>query len=170
MRTLIFIDLDGVQVDLMPSIKQFNSRGFDGLTTSQINEIWDRIHREHPTFWKDLPALPYQKTLYNAILEVCESPIVLSATPKPYTDERDDRCREHKTAWVAQHMSHAQSLRTIVTKSNIKQLVIPMFEAERHVLVDDHRSNIKRWVAAGGIGIHHVTLENTLKALKELNT
>ena len=37
-----------------------------------------------------------------------------------------------------------------------------------NVLIDDHEKNIKEWESKGGIGVHHISVSNTLNELKRL--
>ena len=164
----VFIDMDGVVVNLEKGLKEKLNFTFPvNRDRKIINEMWYRIVKEYPTFWFDLEPEPYYKELYSAIKDVCKTPLILSATPEPYADQDDDNCRKQKTSWVYKHLGQDQALRTIITKSKIKQNFIRP-EYGTNVLIDDHPMNIERWRNAGGVGIHHTNLEDTLKQLKDL--
>jgi 5'(3')-deoxyribonucleotidase len=171
MQNIVWIDLDGVMVDLERGLmEKFNfkfPKERSDYNKTVIDNLWDDIGKNHPTFWVDLNPLSHYKTLYEEILKTSESPIVLSATPEPYTGQFDEDCRQQKTQWVAKHLGLAQACRTIITKSKLKQDVIAQFPNCRHILIDDHPGNIERWFKAGGSPIHHTNIESTIKALKE---
>lgn len=171
MRNLVFIDLDGVMVNLSHHLIETLNFEFPLPRTEEnrvlVESMWDHVHHNYPTFWEDAMPLEHARSLYKAILDVCDSPYVLSATPESYGfSDRHVQCARQKRKWVQTHFGPNQAARCILTKSKLKQDVIPMFPAaERHILIDDHASNIKRWEAAGGIGIHFTDIN---KALEEL--
>lgn len=163
-----FIDLDGVMVDLHKGLKEKLNFEFPiDRDKDIIHSMWYNIANNHPTFWMDLEPTPYYKELYKAIIDVCKNPLILSATPEPYVNKDNDNCKSQKISWVYKHLGAQQALNTIITKSKLKQNFINP-EYGINVLIDDHPLNIKRWQNAGGIGIHHVNVEDTIKQLKEL--
>lgn len=172
MQKIVWLDLDGCLVDLERSlVDKFNFRFPKERTPENreiIHNLWYEISNNHPNFWVDIPPTPYYKELYAAIHNVTSMVFILSATPEPFTGAHDDRCRIEKTEWVREYLGHMQSQRTLITKSKNKQDVIARFPDFTHILVDDHPGNIDRWRKAGGIGIHHVDINETLKQLKEL--
>ena len=42
------------------------------------------------------------------------------------------------------------------------------YAAPNHILIDDKKSNIDEWRAAGGIGILHTSAADTIQQLKKL--
>ena len=42
------------------------------------------------------------------------------------------------------------------------------YAAPNHILIDDRKSNIDQWIAAGGIGILHTSASDTISQLKKL--
>jgi hypothetical protein len=43
-----------------------------------------------------------------------------------------------------------------------------MFAGPNRILIDDMEQTINEWNAAGGIGIHHTSADNTISQLKKL--
>lgn len=170
MKTMVWIDLDGVMVNLEKGLKTTMNFEFPKERTDYnreyIHNMWFQLHENHPTFWSTLEPTPYYAELYSAILAVCPTPHVLSATPEPYTGEQNAHCVDQKTRWVCKHLGLQQALATTITKSKLKQDVIAMHPNMTHILVDDHPGNIQRWNDAGGVGIHHTDIKKTLDALK----
>lgn len=173
MKTVVYIDLDGVMVDLYRALKEKLNFEFphDRSTENRdvVDAMWNDIATHHPTFWIDLPATEYKDQLFSKILELDASPYVLSATPSPYETYRHQHCALQKIEWVCRNLSPDFRFRTLITKSKLKQTFISCEPAaDRKILVDDHPGNIARWIAAGGIGVHHTNIEKTLKELDAL--
>lgn len=172
MLTKIYIDLDGVLVNLNEGLKRIYDFEFPKEISSEnktkIDALWQTIANENPSFWKTLVPMPYYQDLFDAILEVDPTPLILSATPEPYKGEDHLDCQTQKIAWVREHLGEIMAFRTIITKSKLKQDHIAMQPwADRKILIDDHPGNIERWQAAGGIGILHTTFNNTFNELKK---
>lgn len=168
---MIFIDLDGVMVDLHHGLAEHGyAMPKDRTPENKIlaDQIWDKIY-QLDKFWINIRPMPMFREVYNKILDICPEPMILSATPECYGfDKRHYDCVFQKTAWVHKHLGEAQAARSIITKTKLKQNVIPQISASSHVLVDDHMSNISRWTKAGGIGIHYNTPEQVLEKLERL--
>ena len=171
MSKKVFIDLDGVMVNLNAGLMEhYNYRFPETRTPSdvvQINNMWADISVNHPTFWFDLQPMDDYKKLYKKIQEIDPSPVILSATPEPYTDLDDTRCRNQKISWVYKYLGPAQAYRTIITKSKLKQNFINT-AFDQNILIDDSVWNIDRWRNAGGIAIHHSDIDSTIQQLEDL--
>lgn len=173
MLTKVYIDLDGVLVNLEYGLKQKYNFEFPKEISSEnkkkIDCLWKTIADEFPSIWEVLPPMPYYMDLVDIILEIDPSPIILSASPEPYEEEDHAVCRSHKIEWVKEHLGEGMAQRTIITKSKLKQEQILMYPyADRKILVDDHPGNIKRWREAGGIGILHTSFSKTFDELVNL--
>lgn len=172
MKHLIFIDLDGVMVDLDRGLLE--KRGY-AFPTNQSPEIkrdidvmWDDVSRT-PDFWSTLPPMLQFEKLYEKILTICPRPIILSATPECYGfDDRHEACKLQKIAWVHKNLGAAQAIRAIITKSKLKQNFMHIEPSEQAILVDDHADNINRWIHAGGVGVLHHSVEGALDQLDKL--
>ena len=68
-----------------------------------------------------------------------------------------------KTKWIEQYVDPS-----IVVTCTFNGRQKAMFAKKGSVLIDDVEDNIDAWEKAGGIGILHVSAENTIKALKLL--
>lgn len=171
-HTIVYIDLDGVMVDLYPALwqkMQFRFSDIPSQDRATIDAMWENLAIEQPNFWLELPQMPYAQELFNKITELDPEPHILSATPQPYTCERNTDCAWQKVQWVSKNLPNDTWTRTIITKSKLKQdWIAKEPHAQRKILVDDHPGNIKRWIEAGGIGVHHTDINKTLAELEAL--
>lgn len=171
-HTIVYIDLDGVMVDLYPALfekMQFRFPKNQPENRAEIDAMWEQLAIEQPNFWLELDPMPYAQELFNKILELDPTPHVLSATPQPYAGERNTDCAWQKIQWVSKNLPDDTWARTIITKSKLKQEWINKEPfAARKILVDDHPGNIRRWIEAGGIGVHHTDINKTLAELEAL--
>lgn len=170
-NVLVFIDMDGVLVNLAKGLKDklnFELPAKPSENKESIREMWARVALDYPTFWFDLEPLPHYKQLYDEILKICPFPVILSATPAPYTGDDHTSCILQKRSWIAKHLGMNQQFRCIITKSHLKHHMIAQFQADKHVLIDDSPYNIHSWNNAGGIGIQFKTIDAALKDLKKV--
>lgn len=172
MLTKIYIDLDGVLVDLNAGLKRTYNFEFPTEKTPEnktfVESLWREIALNNPSFWKTLSSTSYCMDLFDAILEIDSTPFILSATPEIFEGEDDLQCKKYKIEWVKEHLGAIMAYRTIITKSKLKQKQIALQPyADRKILIDDHPGNIERWQAAGGIGIFHTSFTNTFNELKK---
>lgn len=173
MNLKMFIDLDGVMVDLNAGLKSMMNFQFPPYSDTDqyrktIHDMWFRMLVDQPMFWRNLQPMKGYMNLYNQICRIDPEPMILSATPEPYAGWSNDDCVVQKTAWVMNRISPSQATRTIITKSKLKQEQIARYPDHKCVLIDDHPGNIKRWNAAGGIGILHRTNEETIEMIGKL--
>ena len=177
-HTIVYIDLDGVMVDLYTALwekMQFRFPEKQSENRADIDAMWMQLAEEHPRFWMELQPMPYAQELYSKILELDPSPHFLSATPQPYVfGKLHDECAYQKRYWILENFAGGEWsdelwYKSIITKSKLKQWwVTAKPSAERKILVDDHPGNIKRWIEAGGIGVHHTDINKTLAELEAL--
>ena len=171
MKRIIFLDLDDVLVDLDRGLLELAGVTLPRERTPEnkiaVKQTWSELAKI-PTLWYNMPPMPQATELYNGILKYSD-PIILSATPEEYEfDHRHDACKTQKIAWVEKHFGPLQAMRTIITKSKLKQDYIKEFDADEHILIDDFMSNIIRWREAGGVGIHHTDNDTTLSELEKI--
>lgn len=165
----VFLDLDGVVVDLYRGLKEKFDFEFPKEQSEDnrkiIHNMWYDIAHNHPMFWRNLPAIPNYMRIYDAVMAVDPNAYICSATPEPFTGIEEHGCAVEKRAWVFEHFGWEQAQRTIITKSKLKQTFIDPNAI--CILVDDHPGNIKRWSIAGGITIHHTDVFKTVQELSK---
>lgn len=152
MKYDIYCDMDEVLVD-------FN-KGYYDLTGIDIRGIfvsgtafWDAIKKAGRKFWANLEWTVDGKQLWAYIKKY--EPILLSAPSK----ENDSRIGKHD--WANRELP---GTRLILRSAEHKKF----FAKPNAILIDDRDENIKDWIEAGGIGIHHTSARETIIRLKEL--
>jgi hypothetical protein len=152
----IFIDLDGVLADFDAHARAHGKYTSDGRTK------WDELDYQ---WWSTMPVYPGAKAFYDAALKLGEVRF-LSA---PAANEG---CFSGKAHWV-------QGFLPEHGKFAMKELIICAARDKHYlaganrILIDDRQNNIKDWVDAGGIGIHHngdfmATLQKLQDVLKTI--
>lgn len=147
----IFIDLDGVLADFDLHLRQEGKRAPDGKPN------WDELDY---AWWSTIPLCVGAKNFYD---EACK----MGATKFLTAPVLDEECFSGKARWVQDFVPERG-------KDILKDLIVCpstdkyLLAKPGHILVDDRESNIKDWVAAGGIGIHHKgDFTETLQKLKD---
>lgn len=155
----IYVDMDGVLVDFN---KQADSIGFpshrldtDSALRSRFWHNIGKMGRHGFDFWRIMDPMPDAHVLWNYIKNLDTE--ILSATG--HVGNADAEKRD----WVVAHLSPIPKV-NLVRKSAEKA----HFAAPDHVLIDDRDKSIGPWIAAGGIGILHVSAIDTIRRLKEL--
>jgi hypothetical protein len=149
----IFVDLDGVLTNFI--------KGYYELTGIDIighhyddKQFWEPINKAGYDFWINLEWTDDGKKLWNYIKKY--NPQILSAPSK----QDDSRIGKHD--WVKRELPGTQLiLRSAQHKSE--------FASPNSILIDDNETNIKQWKNAGGIGIQHISVDNTINELKKLS-
>lgn len=154
----IFVDLDGVLSD------------FEGRTKEEFgyfphevdrNLLWtDIINYEKigPMYkwFEDLKPLPDAMKLWNYVQPY--DPSILSSTGTAVKDGE-----RQKKKWVAKHVPGNPDV--YITLSSKRKA---RYAAPNHILIDDSEYSIKPWEAAGGIGILHKSVSDTINRLQKL--
>lgn len=153
----VFIDSDGVIAD-------FDSRAVELLGGRQIADVpkgalWATIERSG-NFFESLALMPGAERLVQYISDNFEDYSVLTATG--YTPKD---AAAQKRRWYARHFPNLMV--HVVDKSPDKAA---MFAGPRAILIDDRAKSIDPWVAAGGIGIFHTSVEDTIRQLAQYVT
>ena len=152
----LFFDSDGVFAD-------FDALAYEILGRRHIHEVpkgtlWSTIER-HGSFFESLPLMDGADRLLDfALTDPRFAKVeVLTATGYTPADAGEQKLRWYK-AWRPELVVH------VVAKSPDKAA----FAHPRAVLVDDRAKSIDPWVAAGGIGILHTSVDSTIAQLQAL--
>lgn len=153
----IFLDLDGVAADFYRRARQLLKREYRDTPSALA---WGRLSMV-PRLFAELEPLPGALELVEALAHHGPRFQVLTARPLPtgflVTAERD------KKLWVRRKLSPNLKVNVILGGVNKYKYVTP-----GAVLIDDQERNLKPWREAGGVGIHHVAVEQTLAELRHL--
>lgn len=127
---------------------------------SEMNTYCQRVLFNHcdynDKFWDNMPAMSYARALYKK----CQSSfgkdnvIILSNfIPPEEEQERFKDVERLKIQWFRKNIDDSlPEEQLVITQKNKGEFVRPDTNC---YLIDDMISNIKKWEAAGGKGIHH---------------
>ena len=155
---MIYLDLDGVFADFNGAVQKH----CPGLVYQQHSkQIWS-VLETIPNFFSTLdPILPDLK-LYDIVLGNDFDVQFLTALPRATgylkTAQRD------KTDWVHWHIDDWAQVNCVSSWEMKKYFC----RGKHDILIDDSPRNIEDWAKAGGTGILHITLEDTIAKLKQL--
>lgn len=151
----IFSDMDGVLTDFDASFKKAS----DGIAPRDYekkfgkDKFWELIDGKGVGYWVGMPYMPDGETYWNYIKDYNTE---LLSSPS-----RSNTSRLGKRLWVRNNMPGVKlTLAQAYLKKN--------YAAPNHILIDDKKSNIDEWRAAGGIGILHTSAADTIQQLKKL--
>lgn len=154
----LYVDLDGVLVDFDKQMERIGySRTVVETDKKAKARFWHDVgrmaHRGY-TFWEDMDPMVDAFELWDYIKH--REPEILSATGHVGNAVKE------KHVWVKRHLGEVTT--HLVSKSPDKA----KFAMPHHILIDDRAKSIDPWVAAGGIGILHISAADTIRQLKEL--
>lgn len=156
----LYCDMDGVLCDFKGRFDHYT--GLDPREYEDRygkNEFWKLIdHTIGEVFWSEMNWTPSGKQLWDFIKGY--SPSLLTSP------SREIVSREGKQKWVDKNLSPTPKVLFKYSKEK-QDLATPT-----SILIDDREDIIKRWIQAGGIGIHHPentrNISSILKKLKRL--
>jgi len=152
---MIYSDMDGVITDFDTSFMNIS----DGIRPSEYernmgkDKFWELIDGRGVGFWVGMPWMSDGKSYWDYIKKY--NPVLLSSP------SRSNTSRLGKRLWVRNNLP---GTKLILSQAKDKQ----NYARKNAILIDDRKSNIDEWRSKGGIGILHVSAEDTIKQLKEL--
>ena len=153
----IYCDMDGVLTDFEERFEHFagmNPQAYEAQYGTAA--FWELIDQKIGVrFWVGMKWMPGGQELWNFIRKY--NPSILSSPSK------DNTSRLGKNLWVRNNIP---GTKLIFAYSKDKQ----NYANENAILIDDKKSNIEEWEAAGGIGIRclYGNITPVLEKLKEL--
>jgi len=151
----LFCDMDGVLTDWEQA---FLNLGVTKLTGEKFEEkngkaaLWAVITKHGKLdFWENMPWTEDGKKLWNYIKK--HKPTILT------TPARNKYSRDGKKLWIARELG--KDVEYIFEKDKFKHA------NPQAILIDDFDTKINDWVNHDGVGILHVTADDTIKQLKE---
>jgi len=162
----IYVDMDGVLVDLASNIERTLDIVLDTRfrhsteRNPEVHEALCAIYDDDSSFelFRTAPKMPGSDILWEYLCLHTE-PKILSSTGPLYPD----RIREEKIQWIKEHLGDSVSVNT-VTETHYKAL----FVEPNAILIDDQPAALDPWCNAGGVGILHTGVVNTIKQLQSL--
>ena len=155
-RPKIYCDMDGVLADFHGAISRLY--GEHDPTTELSDDIKADLTRNHHDIFATLEWMKGGQELWNHIGK--HKPNILSASPIGWLPWAG----VDKKVWIRKHLRPAP-VDIIIGKRSDKQKHATT-NGKPNILIDDYKRNIKEWIAAGGIGIHHKDTANTINQLK----
>jgi hypothetical protein len=192
----IYLDLDGVLAnydsgmidfgfDVDPSLKKSLNQSGTGHPLKR--QMYERV--KGTAFYRHLPLMSGAVELYRACYDA--EPIILTASPKFGAGEDDYYVNPywlgaayHKRVWVETRLlpqvvgldeltfSFPSRVpipdeRFICTTSAQKWKFMHRKHSAHQILIDDRIANVTAWAKAGGVGILHLSAEQSIAALEE---
>lgn len=146
----LYLDCDGVLADFERGARDILGMPVDAfMQRFGAGKFWQRL-AAHPDFYGTLPLMPGARELFQAVRHL--EPVILTGLP------RGSWAAGQKVRWAAQHFPGT----SIITCMAVDK------RDHCHpgdVLVDDTLKHRHLWEAAGGIFIHHRSVEATLDEL-----
>ena len=152
-RYIIYCDLDGVLTDWdkavaklsLGSVESLQKRGGDSL-------LFGVIGKAGVKFWSQMDWMPDGKELWDYINQY---PVKVISAPT-----KDPASKRGKNIWI-----------DIELGKDVDRILVPSkqkkeFASPQGILIDDREDNVKEWRLAGGLAIHHINTETTIKKLK----
>jgi hypothetical protein len=176
-RYQIFCDMDGVLTDFSLQFSILagkNSEHSEGLLPSEyerkygVVQFWKLISDQGEDFWVNMPWMSDGKQLWNYIQSY--DPVILSAP------SRDKTSISGKLKWLQNNIKLPNYNVQLKYKNGWDGTSKIILNSKKHlfvrsskdILIDDTKKKIEAWRDAGGTAIHHISTENTIKQLKEL--
>jgi hypothetical protein len=151
----IFCDMDGVLCDFDRRFEQFGGMSPQEYESKKgVKEFWELIDNKIGVqFWSKMPWMPDGKQLWKHIEKY--NPSLLSAP----SEEASSRYGKH--LWVKENMPGTKLI--LASREKKKN-----YSKKNRILIDDRQDTIQEWNAKGGIGILHISTENTINQLQKL--
>jgi hypothetical protein len=153
----IFVDMDQTLTGFIASVESLGAQATEGLLDDaneiQKQRMYDAIENAGLTFWSLMPWAKGGKQLWSMIQPL--DSVLLTSTGK-FTYAKNG-----KLLWIKKNIPGT----TVFFSESKSEYVNPY---ETSILIDDMKNNIEAWKEAGGIGILHVSFEDTEKQLLNL--
>jgi hypothetical protein len=144
----IYLDQDGVLSDFERQLQTHNI----SPDLPRV-EFWEKVQKT-PKFWISMPLMPGARNLVD-YLKKYEIPIEILTSPA-----KDPKCRPGKLVWLRAH-----GFNFPVHFSRAQNKV--SYASPDTVLIDDKLETIEAWNKAGGIGILHKNVGDTMRELEQ---
>lgn len=163
---IIYCDMDGVLVDFVSGVEELLGHSFESSILDSVKEQdYDQILALKEQFWVDLPPMPGMKRLWNVINKY-QAHILSAKASWERKRGTKEFSRIGKLLWLKRHLQIP--LERVHLVQRVEKQNFAMSEKGPNLLIDDHEKNIREFRAAGGIGIHHTSVEHTIHELQQL--
>lgn len=157
-RPTVYVDMDGVLADLFNHAASIHDVDhYNQMTDQQWEDFFKNSDAYH--LFRDLPAFPTANKLLNIVKKLAGGFTILSS---PLNFDKAGSIKG-KREWLAKHINVSPD--NIVFEHDKQKYAVS--NGVPNILIDDWGVNIKKWNAAGGIGIKYQADENTLEDLSK---
>jgi 5'(3')-deoxyribonucleotidase len=153
-KRIIHFDLDGVLADFCKGFMEIAGKRPEAFGT---DDMWAYV-ASAPEFFLRLEVMPGTKEMLHLAASMGEVRI-LTAIPRKTTYPAAE---DEKRQWVARHFGDI----SVTVVQYARQKADHAMPAD--ILIDDAEDNIRRWIRAGGIGIHYVDAVEAADELRRL--
>lgn len=165
----LFLDLDGVLASFDEHLKAYGVNKNDQTFHHTPKETWTKDQLELSArvetvmgtegFWETIPLCPNAYDLWD----FCEPyrPVILTAIPSK--KDWAERITYEKNKWIDYYLGF-KAPRIICYRSEKQKYAGSISD----ILVDDTIQNVSEWTEAGGFGIFHTDIDNTIKKLSHI--
>lgn len=153
----IYCDMDGVLVDFIGGVqKELNITREP--KQKEIDTFLSTLAGSSKEFWSELEWTKEGRKIWDTLKDLNTE--ILSACPN--NCKMQPSVIRGKKMWCKDNLKLSKGVNITTRRGKLK------FVGEKHILIDDYLQNVKEWVRAGGIGIHHRTARATLVELKDI--
>lgn len=156
----IYVDMDGVLCDFIKRVKDVTGTDYKDpdLNHMSKSETKQKINR-YDKFWHEMPWHEGGQELWRFVAK--QNPKILSAHAN-----WDANSIPGKYYWTKKNLNIPKSQVLLVKRDQKKDYATD--GNRQNILIDDYIKNIREFESAGGIGIHHTSVQNTINTLKKL--
>ena len=163
MQPIIFVDMDGVLVDLKQGLSNLLDQDLTQLPLEEWNKHFysfsDGLNSSDLTdFYACLPPMKGYETLWKSLDKY--NPLILTSISKR------NPVMLGKKIWCQEYLNLGPDKIYFSRNSGQKK----EFASKMSILIDDSESNIVEWREAGGTAIHHISVGETIKTFENLIT
>ena len=149
---MIYLDMDGVIADF----DGYFERLFGVLPrTIPSSKRWQKVN-ETPNYWANLPKTQDADKLIHHLNKYGFT--ILTGVPVSGCE----KAKNEKRIWLKNHYGIETDVICCFSRDKAKYCRLG------DILIDDWSPNIERWIKAGGTGILHTSVDDTLEQLKQL--
>lgn len=160
----IYCDMDGVLTDFNTAIKNMGWEGsLPATTNEEKSKLWALVKSDPEKFWGDMPWKLEGKKLWNFIKPY--NPILLTSVASSLDTKLGREGKKGKERWVQRELGPdwlKNNLIVVASHGKTK------YATPNSILIDDMTKNIDPFVEAGGMGIIHKNVDETIKKLKKI--
>jgi len=161
MQHILFVDLDGVLVDLTRGLSEILGIDMSKVSKKEYTRLFKEFIKDVPfkkriEFWSNLPPMPDYKDLWNNLEKY--QPLILSSVSGCMA-----AC-EGKKIWCKKYLG-LDADRVFCSKDSKEK---QNYASPKAILIDDFDDNIEQFRAKGGHGIFFKNNKDALKKIKKI--